>query len=127
MVVVVELVEVVVDNLEYDLYDVPSITIAKSVLLAWSENTMNEQIIVGASALESAVWTPWPEPVFNHRGFVSLAVPTSATQQFFKLVPGVQFLDDFKPLPQWPYTARGEWIPYFGNSTDAARAGCRGR
>ena len=114
--------EVVFDNaevLEYDsVWMAPSST---AVLLSWPENTAEEQIVVGASSLASnAVWAPWPEPIFKRFGELCLAVPTAATQQFFKLVPGTQFIDDFDP-PKPPYASKGDWAPYFYDSGDSGR------
>ena len=113
--------EVVADNLEYDLYDVPSLQITNSVLLSWPENTQEEQIVVSADSLASnAVWKPWPQPLFKQHQRLHLTVPLSpnAPEQYFKLVPGTQFFDDFSP-PKAPFTARECWNPCFcGNYSE---------
>lgn len=113
--------EVVFDNAEVLEYDVPSAEITNSVLLSWSENTAEEQIVVGADSLASnAVWTPWPEPIFKRQGQLCMTVPVTAQQQFFKLVPGTQFIDDFSD-PTEPFATRSPWVPYFWVSGDSSR------
>lgn len=49
-----------------------------------------------------------------------MAVPTAAVQQFFKLVPGIQFTDTFDALKE-PFAARNSWEPFFMDSADASR------
>ena len=79
--------------------------ISNSVLLSWPESAQ-QQIVVGADSLASnAVWAPWPEPIFKRFGQMCVAVPTTASQQFFKTVLGTQFLDDFTDT-QPPFTNR---------------------
>lgn len=115
--------EVVFDNAEVLEYDVPSLQAAHSVLLSWSENTAEEQIVVAASSLASnAVWTPWPEPIFKRQGQLCMtaSINTNLTPQFFKLVPGTQFIDDFSD-PAEPFATRNPWVKYFFNSSDASR------
>jgi hypothetical protein len=100
--------EVVFDNAEVLEYDVPSLQIANSVLLSWSGNTEEEQIVVATDSLTNAAWAPCPQPIFAGSGGMSMAVPTTASQQFFKLVPGTQFVDDFSDT--WgPFTNRNSW------------------
>jgi hypothetical protein len=80
-----------------------------AMLFRWPANTAAEQIVVGASSLDSnAVWTPWPEPCFKRHGEICMAVPTTGPQQFFKLVPGIQFIDDFSE-PRQPFTNRSSY------------------
>ena len=88
--------------------------ISRSVLLSWPEPTQ-EQIVVGAdSAASNAVWTPWPEPIFKRFGQMCMTVPTTASQQYFKLVAGRQFLDDFSDA--WgPFTNRGSYMEFSKN------------
>lgn len=75
--------------------------ISKSVLLSWPEPSQ-EQIVVGSGSLTGPVWTPWPEPIFNRFGQMCMAVPTTASQHYFKLTPGRQFADDFSSVaPTW--------------------------
>jgi hypothetical protein len=82
--------------------------ISRAALLSWPEPTQ-EQIVLGAdSPASNAVWTPWPEPIFKRFGQMCMTVPTTASQQYFKLVPGRQFADDFSDT-QMPYTNRGPW------------------
>jgi hypothetical protein len=105
-------VEVVYDNAEVSEYDVPSLEIANSVLLSCSPNTEEEQIVVGAGSVTSTNWMPLPEPVFKRFGQMSMVVPTTASQQFFKPVPGRQFADAFDQT--WgPFTNRDSWMPFF--------------
>lgn len=112
--------QVVVDNLEYDLYEPPVINITNSVLLSWPENTVEEQIVVGTDSLSNAVWTPWPEPIFKRNGQLCLAVPATAQAQYFKLVPGTQLLDDFNG-PSGLVASRNPWVPYFIDTNDIPR------
>jgi len=95
------------------------VSITKSVLLAWPENTAEEQIVVGAASVDGP-WTPWPEPIFKRRGELCMAVPTTSAQQYFKLVPGTQFIDDFSD-PKEPFATRNPWVPWFANAADASR------
>lgn len=106
------LLEMRVDNVEYDVYDPPSLDIANSVLLSWPANTEKEQVVVGADSPTGPVWTPWPEPIFKRFGQMCMTVPTTATQQYFKLVPGTQFADDFSDC-SGPFTNRSPWVPLF--------------
>jgi hypothetical protein len=99
----------------------PTLTMDDSVLLNWPANTAEEQIVLGASSLASnAVWTPWPEPIFQRHGALSMAVPASLTEQYFRLAPGSQFVDSFDP-PKWPCASRGSWVPGFYEPADAGR------
>ncbi len=85
---------------------------SRAVLLYWPEPTQ-EQIVVGADSLASnAVWTPWPEPIFKRFGQMCMAVPTTASQQFFRTALGRQFLDDFSET--WgPFTNRDSYMHWF--------------
>lgn len=112
--------EVVVDNLQYEFYDAPELDIAASALLSWPENTAEGQIVVGADSLSAPVWTPWPEPIFKRNGRLCISVPAAAEEQFFKLVPGTQFVDDFSE-PSGAFATRNAWVPYFFNTNDQAR------
>ncbi len=91
--------------------------ISKAVLLSWPEPAQ-EQIVVGADSLATnAVWTPWPEPIFKRFGELCMTVPTTASQQFFKLVSGMQFVDDFSDS-KLPFTNRIPWASYEAESGD---------
>jgi hypothetical protein len=117
--------EVVFDNAEVLEYNSAWIAPpSTAVLLGWPENTLEEQIVVGTDSLTNSDWTPWPEPIFKRQGQLCVAVPTTALQQFFKLVPGTQFIDDFSPAPQWPYVSKDDWVPLFANSEDSTRIVC---
>ena len=82
--------------------------ISKSVLLSWPEPAQ-EQIVVGSDYPAGPVWTPWPEPIFKRFGQLCMTVPTTANQQYFKLVPGRQFVDDFSDT-SGPFTNRNCWM-----------------
>ena len=111
--------EVVFDNAEVREYDAPILDISPAALLGWPPRTLEGQIVVGSSSPEGP-WTPWPEPIFKRHGTPCLAVPTTATQQYFQLTPGTQFSDDFSH--SWgPFTSRNPWTPWFGNPADASR------
>jgi hypothetical protein len=81
--------------------------IEKAVLLSWP-GPAEEQIVVGADSSAGPVWTPWPEPIFTRHGELCMAVPTTASQQFFKLVSGRQFVDDFSET-NLPFTNRAPY------------------
>ncbi|HOX02346.1 MAG TPA: hypothetical protein P5555_00820 [Candidatus Paceibacterota bacterium] len=113
--------EVVLDNLEYDIYDAPELGIASAVLLSWPVNTADELIVVRADSPESsAVWTPVLEPIFKRFGELCTTVPVTQSQQFFKLVPGIQIRDDFSDS-SGPFAGRNPWVPHFWAPADAAR------
>jgi hypothetical protein len=90
--------------------------VSKSVLLSWPEPTQ-EQIVVGADSLTTPLWIPWPEPVFKRFGELCMTVPTTASQQFFKLVPGRHFVDDFSDSSP-PFTNRCPWMTYWKEAGD---------
>jgi hypothetical protein len=116
-----EKAEVVFDNAEVFEYDSVWISGLPTVacLPTWSENTAEEQIVVGAASLDGP-WVPWPEPIFKRWGGLCMAVRTTGAQQFLKLVPGTQLIDDFNP-PKWPYASKGEWVPGYYAPADATR------
>lgn len=87
-----------------------------SVLLSWPE-PVEEQIVVGSVSPRGPVWTPWPEPIFKRHGELCMAVPATATQQFFRLASGSQFIDDFSD-PKQPFTNRNDWWTYSKEPSD---------
>lgn len=97
----------------------PDPTITSSVLLTWPEDTADELIVVAADSL-AGPWTPWHEPCYKHDGKLCLATPSTAAQQYFKLVPGTQFADDFHAAKP-PFSGKLPWTPGFYESTDASR------
>lgn len=111
--------EMVLDNLEF--YESSSLDIERSVLLSWSVNTEEEQIPVTADSLTSSVWTPLPEPIFKRYGELCGAVPTAKTEQYFQLVPGKQFADDFSAVLASPFTARADWTLLYADPRDTNR------
>jgi hypothetical protein len=85
--------------------------IEKAVLLSWPEPA-EEQIVVGSDSPAGPVWTPWPERIFKRFGQMCMAVPTTASNWFGKLVPGRQFPDDFSDT--WgPFTNRNSYMDWF--------------
>lgn len=92
-------------------------SITKSVLLEWPVPA-EECIVVGATSLTSIVWTLTSEPIYQHLGKLRMAVPVTNPEQFFKVVPGTQLIDDFDP-PKWPYATKGDWVPYFYTILDS--------
>ena len=115
------LAELRLDNLEYDVYPSPYLEIAGgATLLTWPENTGKEQIVVAADSLSGSVWMPWPEPIYKRFADFATTAATTAAQQYFKLVPGTQFIDDFDALKQ-PFATRNSWAPHFYAPADASR------
>ncbi len=105
--------ELRLDNLEYDVYDAPEIAIERNlVCLSWSEDTIEDQVVVTADSLTNSVWTPLPEPVFKRNGRLCVIVETTGEEQYFKLVPGTQFVDDFDGSME-------PWRSVFSNPSDA--------
>jgi hypothetical protein len=98
-------VDLRLDNLEYDTYESPYLGYERAVYLSWPENGTEEQIVVVADSLTNPVWTPCLEPMFKRGGKLCVAVPTTPTEQYFKLVPGTQFRDDFSDS-QGPWGCR---------------------
>jgi hypothetical protein len=111
--------ELTIDNFQVLEYSAPILEIARSICLSWPEDTFKEQIVVGAASVDGP-WTPWPEPIFKRNGQICMSVAATSEQQFFKLVPGTQFIDNFNP-PQRPYASKGEWVTEFNNPLDATR------
>jgi hypothetical protein len=110
--------EIQLDNLECAVYNAPEVD---SVRLSWSANLVEEQIMVGADSLaEDAVWAPCPEPNYQRFGCPCVSVSTGDGAQFFKLVPGTQFIDSFNDLKQ-PFATRNPWEPWFHNGSDVSR------
>jgi len=100
-------VEIVLDNLEYDLYDAPTLAIEKSVQLMWSGSTAQDQVAVGATTIDGP-WIPVLEPVFERYGSLCISVPATFGEQwlkpyeYFALTPGYQLRDDFSDVDrQW--------------------------
>jgi hypothetical protein len=111
-------VEAILDNVQVVEYEAPVVDSVGAICLSWPEETMEGQIVAQADSLATnAVWSPCPEPIFKANGKMGLAVPATAQQQFFKLVAGIQFSDDFE-LPKPPYASRGEWVPFFQAEAD---------
>ncbi len=103
------LAEMRLDNLEYDTYSSAYLEIGGgAALLTWPEDTAEEQIVVGADSVPSTAWLPLPEPIYKRFGQFCMALPTTNAQQFGKLVPGTQFIDDFGE-PAHPFATRNPW------------------
>lgn len=99
--------EVVLDNLEYDVYYPPHLEIAQTtngVDLNW-RLPMEEHIVVQADQL-AGPWCPCPQPYTQTADGFCLTMSCQSQQKFFKLVPGIQFSDDFS-------TVVPTWTPWF--------------
>jgi hypothetical protein len=96
-------VEVVVDNLEYDVYHPPHLEIApgtNGVGLNWLL-PLEEHIVVTVDQL-SGPWRPGWQPPTRAGDVFCLTLPCTEAQKFFRLTPGRQFTDDFSILvPTW--------------------------
>jgi len=108
--------EMVLDNLEF--YEGSLIEIERSVLLSWSVDTEEEQVPLTADSVPNPVWTLVPEPIFKRMGELCVAVPIAKTEQYFQLVPGKQFADDFSAVLAWPSSARGDWTLLYADPND---------
>ncbi|MHC1764681.1 MAG: hypothetical protein AB9869_10295 [Verrucomicrobiia bacterium] len=97
----------------------PSLEIEKAVCLAWPDQALEEQIVVGATSL-TGPWVPWPEPIFKRYGELCMMVPAASVQQFFRLVAGAQFIDDFDAA-RWPCASKGDWVTQFIDPKDVDR------
>jgi hypothetical protein len=95
--------EMLLDNLEYDVYHPPHLEIAQAtngVDLNWML-PMEEHIVVEADQL-GGPWCPCWQPYTQTGDAFCLTTPCQAQQKFFKLTPGTQFTDDFSSLvPSW--------------------------
>jgi len=111
--------EVVLDNLEF--FEAPSREIERSVLLSWSVNTEEEQVPVTADSLTNPMWVLLPEPIFKRYRDLCVAVPVAKTEQYFQLVPGKQFVDDFSAVLPAPFTARADWTLLCADPSDTNR------
>ncbi len=96
--------ELLLDNVEYDVYHPPHLEIARAtngVDLTW-QLPLEEQIVVQATNL-AGPWCPCPQPCTRTTNdLFCLTLPCDSPQQFFKLTPGLQFTDDFSSaVPSW--------------------------
>jgi hypothetical protein len=90
--------------------------IERAAIVSWPPPT-EEQIVVAADSLTGSVWTPSLELIFKRFDLMCMTVPTTASQQFFKIVPGRQFADGFGDT--WgPFTNRIPWWPYSNEPSD---------
>ncbi|MHC1764417.1 MAG: hypothetical protein AB9869_08935 [Verrucomicrobiia bacterium] len=112
--------EITLDNFTVLQYPAPVLDEQHSVLLAWPEGTAEEMVAVSADSVEGPYDKLCPEPIYKRFGNVSLAVPITATRQFFTLAPGTQFSDDFDP-PKPPFSGKDNWVPWFYDEADATR------
>lgn len=76
--------------------EAPTMTITPSVLLSWPDPGVETQVVVASSSMtpDPKVWQPLLEPVFPRLGALGCAVPVTGQQQFFRLEPGFQVMDD---------------------------------
>jgi hypothetical protein len=107
--------EVLLDNLEYDVYHPPHLEIAPAtngVDLNWLL-PLEEHIVVEADQL-AGPWCPCSQPHTRTGDAFCLTMPCQSPQQFFKLTPGRQFTDDFSSVvPSWTpwFTGAGKkWV-----------------
>ncbi len=107
-------VEVLLDNLEYDVYHPPHLEIARAtngVDLTW-QLPMEEQIVVQATNL-AGPWSPCPQPCKRTDDAFCLTMPYQSPRKFFRLTPGRLFTDDFSSLvpswTPWVQNAGEEW------------------
>lgn len=105
--------EMRLDNLEYDVYE---LGISNSVLLSWPVHMPGEYIVLGADAVEGP-YAPVPEPIIERFGSLSVSVPTTVQQRFFRIVPGTQFMDGFSE-PKQPYANRLPWDAHWNEAND---------
>ena len=88
--------EMLLDNLEYDVYHPPHLEIAPAtngVSLNWML-PLEEHIVVETDQL-AGPWCPCPQPHTRTGDACCLTMPCLSSQKFFKLTPGRQFTDDF--------------------------------
>jgi len=107
--------EMLLDNLEYDVYHSPHLEIAQTsngVALSWML-PMEEQILVEADLL-SGPWRPCPIPPSLTGGTLCVESPCLAQQNFYKLVLGTRFSDDFSGT-------KPPWLPCFFEDEDTNR------
>ena len=107
--------EMLLDNLEYDVYYPPHLEIAPAtngVALDW-RLPMDEHIVVEADQL-AGDWCPCPQPHTRTGDVFCLTMPCQAQQKFFKLTPGRQFTDGFSGAElgwtPWANDPGEEWI-----------------
>jgi len=93
-----------------------SIDYTRSLLLEWPEPT-EECIVVGTTSLANPVWLPWPEPILNRSGRLSMAVSATNCLECFMLVPGTQFIDDFSE-PRQPFAGRSPYEILWADPND---------
>jgi hypothetical protein len=86
----------------------PTMGIEGSVLITWSEEGNEEYIVVGAET-SGGPDVPVLEPIFSRHGELGVAMPITCGlevlkhEEYFKLVPGYQLIDDFNdPGLIWP-------------------------
>jgi len=103
---------VLFDNLESRTGVATTLTIEKTVTLSWPHDTVDEMIVVGADSVDPSVWTPYPAPIAKQFGQLCITVPTTQSQQIFKLVYGTHFIDDLSEAKQ-PFATRQEYRIFF--------------
>jgi hypothetical protein len=93
--------------------------ITRSVLLQWPVPT-EDCVVVSAPSVPSSNWTLSPEPIFKRFGQLCMAVPATNHEQYFMLVPGTQFTDDFNAAKE-PFGTKHPWVPYYFQPADSDR------
>jgi hypothetical protein len=85
--------------------ETPTLVITNSVLLSWPARSSETNVVVVATSIEGP-WVPLLEPTFRRLNELCVAVPTTATQRFYRLKPGFQVFDDASGVPvAWEYEA----------------------
>lgn len=115
-------VAVTVDNFRLGEFVEPVLGVAPSVMLSWPVDTMEEQVVLATESLEKPLWRVLPEPVFLRQGCVCSQAPVLSGHRFFKLSPGVQFLDDFSDARQ-PFATRNAYVATWDGPEDTITVG----
>ncbi len=95
--------EMLLDNLEYDVYYPPHLDISRAtngVDLLWNL-PLEEHIVVQADQL-AGPWSPCPQPHTRIGDAFWLNMPCPRPQKFWRLAPGRQYTNDFSSaVPTW--------------------------
>ncbi len=99
-----------------------TLDIEKTVTVGWPEDTFDEMIVAGADSIDSSVWTPYPAPITRQFGHLCIAVPATKAEQYFKLVRGTYFIDDFSEAKQ-PFATRQEYRLFWQDAEERVTVG----
>lgn len=115
-------VAVTIDNFRLGEFVDPVLGVAPSVMLSWGVDTMEEQVVLASESLENPLWRVLPEPVFLRQGSVCSQAPVLSGHRFFKLSPGVQFVDDFSDARE-PFATRNAYVATWDLPEDTITVG----